>query len=137
MLTHVRSVHAELDMHPRHWVDGTVHLPYRPSLSADLVLPEFTMALALGTHVDDDAPDDICSDLDDGNGPTRIRFSQSTLARVVEVDAWHRTKAECAAFDRHIGADRSIARNREQARLVSCSQPGSGAWTTRVPRLAL
>ena len=115
LLASVRERHALLDADTRVWVDGSIHSAYHPHLDSRLTLPPLT-------ELFDSAPSTL----------TR-RFSRRQLSAVVNGDVWLRCIGEHGRFDvRHGGAD-AVVRDREAARLISCSLEGAGAWVTRLP----
>jgi hypothetical protein len=97
----------------RVWVDGSTHSAFHPHLTASLVLPE---------------PADVFGGAESTS--TR-RFSQRMLLAVTNADAWLRAKGAHDAFDA-ANAPHAAVRDREAARLVSCSQPGAGDWLRRL-----
>jgi len=114
LLASVRTRFAALDRDTRVWVDGSTRSAFHPRIPRDFVLPE-------------------PADLFDGAERTSIyRCTQRSLSAVTNSDAWLRAKAGCAAFDAEFAADAAV-RDREAARLVSCSQVGAGAWVRRLP----
>ena len=102
----VRRCTAALAALKAHWVDGTVHPAFHPRIAPQLALPSLAKALA-----------------DPKSTPT-FR-SVRKLAAVSSVLAWLSVKRQHDAFDAaNVG---SSSHRREGARLVSYSQPGSGA----------
>ena len=103
-----------------HWVDGSRHTPYRPTLAHPRPnsLPD-TAAAMFGDAV---------------TVPTS-RFSQRALTAIFNTAAWLDVKAAWDAFDEGNG-DADVA-HREGARLVSYSQEGSAAALARPPDLTL
>ena len=112
-LASLRTRFAVLDRTTRTWVDGTIHSAYHPSLPPSMVLPPIT-DLFTG------AASDIAP-----------RFTQRSLAAVLNTSSWLHTLERCRAFD--AGNAGAITPHREAARFISCSQEGSGAWLRRVP----
>ena len=114
LLGSVRARSAEYDRDTRVWVDGSTHGAFHPRISSAFVLPE---------------PAELFGGAE---STSPYRCTQRSLAAVVNSDLWFKVKAAHDAFD-SANASLATVRDREAARLVSCSQPGAGDWLRRLP----
>ena len=65
------------------------------------------------------------------------RAAQRALSAVTNSDRWLTCLAALHDFDATSPSASRAVRDREAARLISCSQPGGGAWLTRLPDASL
>ena len=120
-LDSVNMRHAQLEKTVRHWVDGTQHASYHPTLKKQsLNLPPLA---------------DLVSTLQNDESNTPPRFSQASLSSVLTCDMWLDVLQDSHNFDAE-NADASVP-HREATRLISAAQVGGGAWLGALPDTSL